>query len=70
MTAADECFAISTPFEGELHESLYMSLFGRDIKAGETATAHSIFIVAENISDQEIPGLYEKYMKVSKLQKK
>ena len=39
MAPRDDCFAVSTPYQGESHYSLYLSLFGRDIKAGESATA-------------------------------
>lgn len=34
-----DCFAISTPHQTEGHYSLYLSLFGRTIPAGQTAVA-------------------------------
>ena len=37
MAPPEECFAVATPCEGESHYSLYLSRFGRDLKAGETA---------------------------------
>jgi hypothetical protein len=36
---ARDCFAISMPYQTEGHYSLYFSLFGRTIAAGDTATA-------------------------------
>jgi len=39
MGATTDCFAIATPHEAEGHYSVYLSLFGRDLKPGETATA-------------------------------
>jgi len=36
---ARDCFAISMPQQAEGHYSLYFSLFGRTVAAGETATA-------------------------------
>jgi hypothetical protein len=63
MAPPDDCFAIATPYEGESHYSLYLSLFGRDIKAGETAKAHSRFVVTTGVSDHQILELYHKYMK-------
>jgi len=63
MAPLDDCFAIATPYQGESHHSLYLSLFGCDVKAGDTARARSRFVVTTDISDREILGLYQKYMK-------
>jgi formylglycine-generating enzyme required for sulfatase activity len=63
MAPLDDCFAIATPYQGESHNSVYLSLFGRDVKAGETARARSRFVVTEAISDREILDLYQKYLK-------
>jgi hypothetical protein len=63
MSPPDDCFAIATPYEGESHYSLYLSLFGRDIKAGQTAEAHSRFVVTTGVSDRQILDLYRKYVK-------
>jgi len=62
MSPPRDCFAIATPYEAESHYSLYLSLFGRDIKAGQTAKARTRFIVAAELSDQQAVQLYEKYM--------
>ena len=62
MAPAEDCFALSTPYAGEGHRSLYLSLFGRDIKAGETATAHCRLVIAKSPTDQQIVELYKKYM--------
>jgi hypothetical protein len=35
------CFAIGTPYETEGHYSVYLALFGRNLKAGETARART-----------------------------
>jgi len=63
MAPPDDCFAISTPYEGESHYSLYLSLFGRDVKAGETVEARSRLIVTTAASNDQILGLYKKYLK-------
>jgi hypothetical protein len=39
LADARDCFAISMPYQTEGHYSLYFSLFGRTIAAGETANA-------------------------------
>lgn len=61
MAPPDDCFAIATPYQGESHYSLYLSLFGRDVKAGRTARARSRFVVTTAGSDAEILRLYKKY---------
>jgi hypothetical protein len=63
MAPAEDCFAIASPYEGEGHYSLYLSLFGCDVKAGETVKARSRLEIITEGSEQEIVGLYEKYMK-------
>ena len=63
MAPADECFAVSTPCDGDPHCSLYLSLLGRDIKIGQTATARARLIVARGISDERAVALYEAYLK-------
>ena len=63
MAPPDDCFAIATPYEGEGHYSTYFSLFGRDIKAGQTARARLRLVVKNITSNREILNLYEKYMK-------
>ncbi|MBW8042643.1 MAG: hypothetical protein FVQ85_21970 [Planctomycetes bacterium] len=63
MTPRDDCFSIATPYKGEGHYSIYLSLFGRDVKAGETVRARSRLVVAKSISNQQILELYQKYIK-------
>lgn len=63
MAPPEDCFAISTPYEGEGHYSMYLSLFGRDVPAGQTVKARSRLAVAEGLSDDQIAALYKEYMK-------
>jgi len=62
MAPPEDCFAIATPYEGEGHYSLYLSRFGRDLKAGETAKARTRFSIIAGASDQEVLSLYRKYL--------
>ena len=62
MAPPDDCFAISTPYEGEGHYSMYFSLFGHDIKAGQTSRARLRLAVTSAASEQQILELYKKYM--------
>lgn len=61
MAPEEDCFAISSPYEGESHYSLYLSLFGRDIEAGQSAKVRSRFVVTTRTSDGEILDIYRKY---------
>jgi len=63
MAPPKDCFAIATPYAGESHYSTYLSLFGRNIKAGRTARTHTRLIVTKPIPDTQIPDLYQKYIK-------
>jgi len=63
MAPPQDCFAIATPYRGESHYSLYLSLFGRDIKAGETVRSRCRLVVAAAISEQQILDIYHKYIK-------
>lgn len=63
MAPSEHCFAMSTPYAGEGHFSLYLSLFGRVVSAGETAQVHSRLVIADSPTDAQILLLYESYMK-------
>ena len=63
MAPPENCFAVMTPYEGEGHRSLYLSLFGRDVKAGETATARARLVVRLLSKDEDAVVLYESYIK-------
>ncbi len=66
MAPPDDCFAIATPFSGEGHRSLYLSLWGRDLKAGQTATVRARLVLARGISDVQAVALYEAYLRESR----
>ncbi|NIP25305.1 MAG: hypothetical protein GWN67_13190 [Phycisphaerae bacterium] len=71
MAPQEDCFAISTPYRGEGHYSLYLSLFGRDVKAGEKVRSRCRLVVLPKgvskrttvISDRQIIELYQEYIK-------
>lgn len=62
MAPAGDCFAMATPYETEPHYSMYLSLFGRDIKAGETARAQSRLAFRGALADADIARLYIGYL--------
>ena len=63
MSRPSDCFAISTPYGEEGHRSLYLSLFGRDLKAGQAASARACLVIGKNITDDFALGLYRAYLK-------
>lgn len=63
MAPPGDCFAVATPYGEEGHGSLYLSLFGRDIKAGETASAHSRLVIGREITDEQAIALYNAFVK-------
>jgi hypothetical protein len=63
MAPARDCFAVCTPYGEESHRSLYLSLFGRDLNDGETATARARLIIGCDITEERAVALYEAYRK-------
>ena len=69
MAPSRDCFAMSTPYHGEGHFSLYFSLFGRDVKAGETATTRTRLVIASKPTEEQILALYKTYISELKSEK-
>jgi hypothetical protein len=44
------------------HQSLYLSLFGRDVRAGQTARADARLVVGRGLSDAEVVKRYADYL--------
>ncbi len=63
MTRPGDCFAVSTPCSGEGHYSMYLSLFGKTLAAGDAVRAHTRMIVAV-LDDAQIVARYDAFMKV------
>ena len=66
MAPVSDCFAVAMPYGDESHRSLYLCLFGRDLKAGETATAHARLVLARGLTDKEIAAVYTRYVRTMK----
>jgi hypothetical protein len=62
MSEADACFGIYTPYGEEEHFSNYMSLFGHDIEAGDTASARSRLVVLTDPTEAEILGIADVFL--------
>ncbi len=57
----DDCFAVSMPFAGETHYSLYLSLFGHDLAAGKEAHARARLLLGAGLTNADIAEHYEAY---------
>ena len=69
MSPPADCFAMSLPYNKQPadgvagHRAIYLSLFGRDLAAGQTAKAHCRLIVAKDLSDEAILQRYQQYLR-------
>jgi hypothetical protein len=63
MAPTQDCFAVLTPFEAEAHRSMYLSLFGKDLTAGETARARARLVIASKLPDAGIMKACEDYLR-------
>lgn len=63
MSPPQDCFAVLTPFDGESHRSMYLSLFGKDLKAGQTVRARARLVVGTNPASDAIEPLYAAYLR-------
>jgi hypothetical protein len=61
LMMCDECFAVSTPHQAEGHYSMYLSLFGRTIRKGETAASHARLLLLPSATPAEIVRLYDEF---------
>jgi hypothetical protein len=63
MSPPSDCFGVLTPFEGEGHRSMYLSLFGKDLRAGETARARARLMIVSKLPDAEVVRACDTYLK-------
>jgi hypothetical protein len=65
MSPPGDCFAVLTPFETDPHRSMYLSLFGRDLKSGDIAHARARLVIGAHLSGDAIERLYTDYVRQS-----
>lgn len=63
MASPEGCFAVATPYDGEGHRSAYLSLFGRDLKHGQTVEARCRMVIGRGIDEGKAIDLYESFRK-------
>ncbi len=66
MSPPSGCFGVLTPFGAEGHRSMYLSLFGKDLRAGETAKARTRLVIGTNLTDATIERLCANYLRQSR----
>lgn len=66
MARPRDCFAVSMSHGTEPHHSLYLSLFGRSLRAGQADSARARLILGEKIPDEEALRMYRSYVKEPK----
>lgn len=62
MAAPDDAFAVAMPHQADAHYSVYFSLCGRDLRAGETARLRSRLWVAAGPTDAQILEHYRRWI--------
>ncbi len=63
MAPPTDAFALCTPQHTEGHYSMYLSLFGRDLKAGETARARARLVIEAGLSNPDVVKAYTEYFR-------
>jgi len=66
MSPPEDCFALLMPFEADPHRSIYLSLFGKDLKPGETVRARARLVIQQNLASEAIDRLYTTYLPQSR----
>jgi hypothetical protein len=61
MARTEDCFAVSTPYGEESHQSLYLSLLGCDLAAGQAKTAQARLAIRRDLSDAQAIECYETF---------
>jgi hypothetical protein len=66
MAPPDDCFGVFSPHGGEGHRSVYLSLIGRDVKAGAAASARARLVIGRGITEAGAVERYEAYLAASR----
>ncbi len=61
MADPKECFAVAMPHQAEGHYSVYLSLFGRDLAEGESASARARIVVGKDVPDGRVLEWYRSF---------
>jgi hypothetical protein len=62
MSSRRDCFAVASPHQTESHYSLYFSLFGSNLEAGETRRASVRLVINHGVSAEQLQRHYDRYL--------
>lgn len=63
MAPPEDCFAVSVSQQEAGLGAFYLSLFGKDVKNGQTLTGHARLIFGKNITEEQALQRYQQYLK-------
>jgi len=63
MAPPEDCFAVSMFEQKSGLGCYYLSLFGKDVKKGQTLTGHARMVFGRNITDGQAVQKYQEYLK-------
>lgn len=63
MAPPEDCFAVSMSQQEAGLGAFYLSLFGKDVKKGQSLTGHARLIFGKNITDEQALQKYQEYLK-------
>jgi hypothetical protein len=62
MSPPKDCFAICTPQQTDPHDSMYLSLFGRDLLPGRAVRSRSRLLVGLKPKEASLIKAYQDYV--------
>lgn len=62
LHAEENKLAFATSHDEEEHHPVYLSLFGRDFKTGESAAAPARLVIGRNFSDDKAVALHARFV--------
>jgi len=63
MAPPEDCFAVSASQQEAGLGAFYLSLFGKDVKKGQSLTGHARLVFGKNITDDQAVKRYQEYLK-------
>jgi hypothetical protein len=63
MARPEQCFAVAMPYGDEAHRSVYLSLFGQDLRSGEPALARTRLVIRAGVSDDDALTMYQEFLR-------
>ncbi|MCZ2157209.1 MAG: hypothetical protein LC114_25500 [Bryobacterales bacterium] len=67
MARKQDCFAISTPYDADSHYALYLSLFGQDLKANQSARTAVRLAILPDADEEKISAAYSAFLRAHSL---